>query len=57
MTLDSASGEITSFDMNNNLDQKVMIIGVPVPGQKNTELMISLQFQFIQLIKKGEQND
>lgn len=57
LTLDSSSGEITSFDLNNNLDQKVMIVGVPVPGRKNQELLMSLQFQFIQLIKKGEQND
>ncbi|MGN0919962.1 MAG: hypothetical protein ACI4OR_04330 [Alphaproteobacteria bacterium] len=57
LTLDSSSGEITSFDLNNNLDQKVMLIGVPVPGNPYRELMMSLQFQFIQLIKKGEQND
>ena len=57
LTLDSSSGEITSFDLNNNLDQKVMVFGVPVPGRANQELMMSLQFQFIQLIKKGEQND
>lgn len=57
LTLDSASGEITSFNLNTNLDQKVMLIGVPVPGQIGKQLMMSLQFQFIQLIKKGEQND
>ena len=57
LTLDSSSGEITSFDLNNDLDQKVMIVGVPVPGRTHQELMMSVQFQFIQLIKKGEQND
>lgn len=57
LTFDSASGEIASFDITNNLDQKVMIIGVPVPNQPQKELMMSLQFQFIQLIKKGEQKN
>lgn len=57
LTLDSSAGEVASFDMINNLDQKVMIVGIPVPDQPKKELMLSLQFQFIQLIKKGEQND
>lgn len=57
LTLDSSAGEVASFDMMNNLDQKVMIVGIPVPNQPRKELMLSLQFQFIQLIKKGEQND
>ena len=57
LTLDSSSGEIVSFDIVNNLDQKVMIIGLPIPNQSNKELMMSLQFQFIQLIRKGEQKN
>ena len=57
LTLDSGVGEITSFDLNTNLDQKVMLIGVPVPRQADEQLMMSLQFQFIQLIKKGEQRN
>lgn len=57
VTIDSSSGEVASFDIINDLDQKVMIVGVPVPEQPYKELMVSLQFQFIQLIKKGEQKN
>ena len=57
LTLDTPKGEIASFDFDNELDQKIAIMGIPVPGQPNQELLIFLQFQFIQLIKKGEQND
>ena len=57
LTLDSASGEVASFDLNTRLDQKVMLVAIPVPGRADKQLMMSLQFQFIQLIKKGEQND
>ena len=57
LTIDSANGEVASFDINNNLDQKVIIVGIPVPGKNGQELAISLKFQFIQLIKKGEQNE
>ena len=57
LTLDSSSGEIASFDLNSSLDQKIFIIGVPVSGRSNQELLLSLQFQFIQLLRKGEQND
>ena len=56
LTIDSSSGEVASFDIINNLDQKVMVIGVPIPEQPHKELLVSLQFHFIQLIKKGEQN-
>ena len=56
LTLDSQGGEIASFDIKNALDQRIMVVGVPVPGQNNEEMMMSLQFQFIQLIRKGEQN-
>ena len=34
-----------------------MITGIPVPNQPNKELFMSLQFHFIQLIKKGEQKN
>ena len=57
LTLDTPDGEVASFDFDNELDQKIAIIGVPIPGGNNQELLILLQFQFIQLIKKGEQND
>ena len=55
LTFDTPEGEIASFDFDNELDQKIAIIGVPT--KNNQELLILLQFQFIQLIKKGEQND
>ena len=57
LTLNSSLGEVASFDVTNNLDQKIMLIGIPVPNKSNKELMLSLQFQFIQLIKKGEQEN
>ena len=57
LTLDSKNGEIASFDMDNTLDQKIVLVGIPVEGYDDRELLISLQFQFIQLLRKGEQND
>ena len=60
LTLDSSKGEVASFDLDNNLNQKIVIVGIPVPKGSNPylkqELMLTLQFHFIQLIKKGEQN-
>ena len=57
LTLDSKGREVASFDLNNSLDQKIVLVGVPVEGHENQELLVSLQFQFIQLLRKGEQND
>ena len=57
VTIDSTSGEVASFDITNSLDQKVILMGIPVPNRSNEELVMSLQFQFIQLIRKGEQKN
>ncbi len=54
LTIDSKAGEIVSFDFSNALDQEAAVIGVPVPGKQNVELLLTLKFNFINLMKKGE---
>ena len=52
--IDSKQGEIASFDFANMMDQEVAVVGIPVPNKQNSELLLTLKFNFINLIKKGE---
>ena len=54
LVIDSKQGEIASFDFSNTLDQEVAVVGIPVPGKQNSELFLTLKFNFINLIKEGE---
>lgn len=54
LIVDSKQSEISHFDFRNAVDQEVAIIGVPVPGKINSELLLTLKFNFINLVKKGE---
>ena len=54
LVIDSKQGEVASFDFANMLDQELAVVGIPVPGKQNSELFLTLKFNFINLIKKGE---
>jgi hypothetical protein len=54
LIVDSKQGEIASFDFTSILDQEVAVIGIPVPNKQNSELLLTLKFNFINLVKKGE---
>lgn len=54
LIIDSKPGEIAHFDFSNALDQEVAVIGVPVPNKPHSELMLTLKFNFINLVKQGE---
>jgi hypothetical protein len=54
LVIDSKQGEIASFDFANMMDQEVAVVGIPVPNKQNSELLLTLKFNFINLIKKGE---
>ena len=54
LAIDSKQGEIVSFDFSNMMDQEVAVIGIPVPNKSNSELLLTLKFSFINLLKKGE---
>ncbi len=54
LTIDSKAGEITSFDFSNALDQEATIVGIPVQNEQNVELLLTLKFDFINLVRKGE---
>ena len=54
LTIDSKEGEISSFDFSSALDQEAAVIGIPVPGKPNVELLLTLKFDFINLVRKGE---
>ena len=36
------------------LDQEAVVVGVPVQNKPNVELLLTLKFDFINLVKKGE---
>lgn len=54
LTIDTKEGEVASFDFSGMLDQEAAVIGIPVPGKPNVELLLTLKFDFINLVKKGE---
>ena len=54
LTLDTKEGEVASFDFTASLDQEAAVIGIPVQNKPNIELLLTLKFNFINLIKKGE---
>ena len=57
LTLDSSAGEIATFNINNALDQRIVVVGIPVPNHPEQEFMMTLQTNFIQLLREGEKND
>jgi len=54
LSIDTKPGEVAFFDFSNALDQEALVVGVPVPGKPNVELLLTLKFSYINLIKKGE---
>ena len=54
LTIDTEPGEVVSFDFTSALDQEAAVIGVPVPNKPDMELLLTLKFSYINLIKKGE---
>ncbi len=54
LTIDSKEGEVASFDFSNAVNQEAAIIGVPVPNMPDSELLLVVKFNFINLVKKGE---
>ena len=53
ITLRTAHGSLSSFDVNSSLNQEVVLIGIPT-GVGNTELVFTLKFNLIRFIQKGE---
>lgn len=56
VSLDTTSGEVTSFDVTTAIDNELAILGIPgsVAGQGNMgELLITLKLRFIRLIPEG----
>ncbi len=57
LTLDSARGEITSFDVISAIDEELAVVGVPVferEKQGEEELLFTVKLRFIRLVKGGE---
>ena len=53
VTLHSANGIVSSFDIASSLNQEVVLIGVPTKVG-NAELVFTLKFKLVRFIQKGE---
>lgn len=57
VTLDTLSGEITTFDVSTAIDNELAIIGIPAAVDKSvggSELLVTLKLRFIRLIPEGK---
>lgn len=53
VTLHTASGILSTFDVSSALNQEVVLLGIPTKVG-NAELLFTLKFSLIRLIQKGE---
>ena len=53
ITLHTENGTLTSFNINSQLNQEVVLVGIP-SKIGNSELLFTLKFGLVRFIKKGE---
>ena len=52
ITLDSAVGEITSFNAVSAIDNELVIVGIPTPTETQDELLVTIKLRLIRLIRE-----
>ena len=53
ITLRTAQGSLSSFDINSSINQEVVLVGIPA-NVGNAELVFTIKFNLIRFIQKGE---